>query len=311
MHSLADEIREIPTRAAACLARHRSLRLPARVPYIGMGSSYVAALTALHAGADIETYVASEYVHYLSPQRAKLGVLISQSGETSEVLWAAERLTRAIAITDNPSSSLARLAKVQKMIDIGAGPEEAFSSTKTYINTLVALYQGLGMNPSAGVRALTTHAARHKTEGYAAAASIARRLARPVSGLFVLGSGPNLGSAYEAALTLTETTKRAWTGMSVAQFDHGPKEAADNAVIILLVARGKSEKRMLLLKNLLAKKTRAHIIVFRESKLSEPLSPFGLVPRVYWCMEALARHLKLERSPHLGAKITRTPRTAR
>ena len=70
-----------------------------------------------------------------------MGVLISQSGESSETLWCRELFHKVIAITNEAESSLARSPNVKELILLNAGKED-YSSTKTYINTLVVLYNG-------------------------------------------------------------------------------------------------------------------------------------------------------------------------
>ncbi len=37
----------------------------------------------------------------------------------------------------------------------------------------------------------------------------------------IIGSGPNYATAMEGALTFSETTRQAWTAMSVSGYDHG------------------------------------------------------------------------------------------
>jgi len=109
-----------------------------------MGSSYYTCLTLKYAGKNIKPEIASEYFNYISPGKVSpLGVLISQSGESSETLWCRELFKEYVAITNEPDSSLAKATNVMEVIPLLAGREK-YSSTTTYINTLVVLYKGFG-----------------------------------------------------------------------------------------------------------------------------------------------------------------------
>jgi len=87
MSKLLDEILEVPGRAEACYQENKGIQLPTGVPYLGMGASYNAALTLQDCNKDIKSFAASEYYDYLSDKVLPLGVLISQSGQSSEVIW--------------------------------------------------------------------------------------------------------------------------------------------------------------------------------------------------------------------------------
>lgn len=304
MRGLFEEIQEIPDRAQDCLAMHQGLELPRNVPYIGMGSSYYAPLTLFYCGIDITPYIASEYHYYLTRGRKKNGVLLSQSGESSETIWNLDSFEHVTAITNKPHSPLGRAPNVDRLVDIAAG-EENFSSTKSYLNTLVTLYVGLGINPTPAIEILRqkfdsmqqlaqTHA--HKIIAYLDA--------QPVKGLYILGSGPNYGTALEAALTLGETTKLSWVGLPAAQYDHGPKEAADNSIVLILNAYGKDQKRIESIKKTLQTSSNALIIELNEDALPEPMSPVTLTAQLNWLMNYLADGLQVGPTFQLGKKVT-------
>jgi glucosamine--fructose-6-phosphate aminotransferase (isomerizing) len=123
----------------------------------------------------------------------------------------------------------------------------------------------------------------------------------------VIGEGPNMGTACEAALVLSETTKFPWIGISAGQYDHGPKETAESSAILFLNGGGKSAKRIEYLKKLLTSKTDAAVLELREENLPEALSPFPLSVRVCFFMNYLADHLKIQKTFHLGSKVTKVP----
>jgi glutamine---fructose-6-phosphate transaminase (isomerizing) len=239
MKDLDAEVEEIPAKAALCYEKNKNIKLPFGVPYIGMGASYDAALTLFYLGKDILPYIASEYHSYIAKNAQPLGVFISQSGETSETLWAAEQFTEYIAITNHAESQLGRAEKAKQVFELHAGAE-GFSSTKTYINTLITLYSGLGIDAKRAVDVLQERWAELKERAIKAAEQAAGYSdGKIISGRYVLGSGPNVGTARQAALVLSETTRLAWNGMPVAQYDHGPKETAENSVVVVLNSNGK------------------------------------------------------------------------
>lgn len=316
MSALCDEILEAPRRAEECLEQNRGVELPRNAPCLGMGASHYAALALSGGGAPIVPEVASEYFHYRSQPEKTVprGVLVSQSGETTETLWNLARFDEVIAITNNPSSTLAKSPNTKRVIELCAG-EEMFSATKTYINTLVVLFSGLGIDPTPGIARLQTIGAEYEAGAEEHAAAIADFLSSrapdprtPVSatvnGFFVLGDGPNAGTAYEAALALTETTKFPWLGMSVSQFNHGPKEAARDSVVVFLNGGGKAERRIATMREFLGARTNACVIELKENSLDELLTPFPLVFSAYLFMDSLLDMLKIDPAITLGSKIT-------
>lgn len=303
MRGLIDEINEIPLVARKALEGHAGLVLPTRVPYVGMGSSYYASLVARYAGREIDPQIASEYYGYLSPGKLPQGVLLSQSGESSETVWCRDLFDSYVAIVNDFDSTLVRSPGVSQAVDLMAGTE-SYSSTKTYINTLVVLFLGLGIDPTSAVEkierdftAFSDHAQKHAD---AITAYIERN---SVTGCYVVGSGPNVGTASQVGLVLSETLKRSWVSMQVAQYDHGPKETADNSIVLLLDARGREAKRMSQVREMLSS-TSALVVDIVEDELGETLSSIPLAVRSFLLMNALADRLGVGDTFSVGGKVT-------
>lgn len=311
MEGLLKEISEIPERAFDCYQKNRGIKLPFGVPYLGMGASYYSPLTLFYCGKKINPGISSEYYYYLSDGIKPAGVLISQSGETSETIWASDKFRKVITITNNPCSSIGKLKKSEKNIQVCAGPEE-FTSTKTYVNTLITLYLGLGTNPLKGINAIRSNFDDYKEQAKQQADKISKYIfSRRASGLYILGSGPNMGTAQEGALTLSETTKIAWTGLSVSQYDHGPKETAENSVLIVLNSGGRDKKRIDFLKKDLRNKSNALIVELSEDKLLENLSPLTLIVRLNLVMNYMADQMDIKEMFRVGRKITSVSKSIR
>ena len=306
--TLRSEINEIPQRARDVQRATIGLELPADVPYLGMGSSYFAALTARYAGLPVQPELASEYDMYLRDACSEYeACLISQSGESTETLWCRDNFDEITVLVNDMDSTLAGSSNATEVIDLLAGPEE-FSSTKSYINTLIALYQGHGVDCADAVDRLSKYF-EEKAELQVALAQIlalaieGRIAAREPAGLYVLGSGPNLATAHQSALVLTETTKLPWTAMSVAAFDHGPKEAAAGANIIMLNGKGRDSARIRALEAIL--RPIDCLVVAVESSGGDPLlSPIGLFAQVALLMDELANNLNVGDPFVVGGKVT-------
>lgn len=87
----------------------------------------------------------------------------------------------------------------------------------------------------------------------------------------------------------------------------GPKECADDTILIILNAKGKDAKRIELVKNiLLSTKTNVEIVELVENDVSEILSPMSFIVRLNLIMNALADLLYKDQefSFKIGGKVT-------
>lgn len=306
MEQLYQEVNEIPQSAKECFEKNNGFLLPRRVPYLGMGASYYALLTLYYAGAEIQPYIASEYYHYFSSKKLPKAVFISQSGETSDLIQCLGKFQNIITLTNNPGSSLSVSSKTKKVILLHAGKEKS-AATKTYINTLITLYLGFGIDPSPAIaRMQEKFGIWQKTAKNNAKKIYSYLKKQKVSGLYVLGSGQNAATAQETALALSETTKLGWQGMSISQYDHGPKETANNSIVIFLRSKGKENERLKQISILLKKKSNALVLEVSENVLSENLSPITLIAQAYLVMNYLTDFLDITYTYKLGGKVTKT-----
>ena len=306
--SMYDEIKEIPAAARRCQQRCKDVSLPLHVPYIGMGSSYFAPLTLFYAGVPVSPFIASEYFHYLhGGEKRDQAVLISQSGESSETLWCMDLFRSYHAIVNDPGSSLTKGKNISGKYFIYAGQEE-HSATKSYVNTLITLYCGFGIDPEEAVKKTERQIAEYEKTALTMAKRITERMNQDtVKGIYIVGSGPNIGTAHEAALILSETTKIPFIGMPMAQYDHGPKETARDSIVIAINPDGKNFRRT---KQLLKKVQEAGAGVFalEEPGLPEILSPLTIIIPLNFLAYFLAVERGVSSTFTVGDKITRTER---
>ncbi len=305
MEDMLREILAIPQAAWVCYENCQSVVLPPSVPYLGMGSSYYAPLVLRYCGKEIYPEIAAEYFNYISPGKTEpMGVLISQSGESSETLWCRDLFKEFIAITNESQSELARSKKAKGVILLNAG-REGFSSTKTYINTLVILYNGFGIDIRAALENIYASLEMYREWGEKTASELADYIRKEkINGICFTGSGPNVATACQAALIFTETTKLFAAGLPLSQYDHGPKESASGSLVFMLQSEGSSKTRT----EQLAEKLTiigAQVIPVVELSLPEILSPFILIIKTNFLSYYLARELGINRAFNVGGKITR------
>ena len=154
-----------------------------------------------------------------------LYLVISQSGKSPDLLRNAEAAkaagARVVALVNVEDSPLAQLADT--VIPLGAGAERSVAATKSYLASLAAILQLCAYwrdDPTliAALDALLAAMARAwecdwtaLTDGLVDAHN-----------LFVVGRGPGLAAAQEAALKFKETCGLHAEGYSSAEVKHGP-----------------------------------------------------------------------------------------
>ncbi|WP_338869109.1 hypothetical protein WBJ53_19285 [Spirosoma sp. SC4-14] len=308
MNPILNEILEIPARARDVL-NSPTTSLPVYVPYLGMGSSYFAPLAFKYMGVPIQPELASEYVYYSTKgQKAPMAVLLSQSGRSSEVLWCREIVDQYVAVSNYSTSDLCTAPNVARVVPIMAG-EEYYSSSKTYVNTLIALFKGFGLSPDAAVTLIAENFQQYREQGHKLAEEVlAVRSQFPIHGMYVTGSGPNIGTAYEAALILSESTKLNFHGLPMAQYDHGPKETAKDSIVIQILAKGPAYERTQRLSEMITK-AGAHVFtvevpVQSANAVDEHLSILHNIIPFNFMAYYMAEKLNIGETFVVGGKVT-------
>lgn len=247
MSQMLNEIGEAPDIVARVIANLAAIQaVAARIraldpPFVSLaarGSSshagtYLRALIGRDLGLTAAAAMPSLASVYHRPQRLKaaLFIAISQSGRSPDLIATADQARAAgaltLAIVNDIASPLATACEL--VLDIQAGPERSVAATKTVIATiatglaLVRAWAGLPLN-------LAPLPAR-----LAAAPdwpAFADTLVT-TNNIFIIGRGPALGIAKEAALKLAETCGIAGIAHSAAELAHGPMALAGPAFPIL------------------------------------------------------------------------------
>ncbi len=222
----------IPNRALRSLVT----QWPPTVVFTGMGSSLFAAYPAQAylstAGIRAVAWETAELLHhhlkFIGPDT--LLVVVSQSGETVEVLRLLESLPRKVgivAVANVEESTLVRHARV--LLPMMAGRQAAVS-TKTYTSAVAVLMYLAFAVAGQPQRTLTQalNAAIGEEEKLLDRAEV---VIPPLAEFFnqppyitLLARGADLASAYQGALIFKEVVRVGAEPMSAAQFRHGPME---------------------------------------------------------------------------------------
>ena len=303
MNPILAEILEIPEKALIAL-QSEVIELPLKVPYLGMGSSYFAPLAFKYMGIDIQPEIASEYFTYLSFNKKKpLAVILSQSGKSTEALWCSQLFDRYIAVSNLTHNALSTAANVAGVVAMQAG-EEQYSSSKTFINTLIVLFKGFGLDPAAAVELLIKKMDEYEHKGKQMAEDVYALLTQKhVHGIYITGSGPNIGTAMEAALILSESTKISFQGLPMAQYDHGPKETAEHSLVIQILAKGKSYERSLKLSETI-KASGAYVMTVEEPEAEEHFSILHNIVPFNFMAYYLSQKMGITDTFTVGGKVT-------
>lgn len=219
----------------SCAARIRHAR--GRVIFSGMGASFFAAMPAVsrmeQQGCAVQALESAELLHYGTPalRREDIGVLISRSGGSIEVVRLAEKMRAAgmtiLGVTNVAQSPLQKLA--DETLVIGALADQLIA-VQTYTGTVLALLllaEQVTAGRSERLIDLSLAALPLLSEFIATAERASDDGHEWLDGrspLYLLARGPALASACEGALLLHETAKSAAVAMSSGQFRHGPVE---------------------------------------------------------------------------------------
>jgi len=206
---------------------------PRLVMLVARGTSDNAAqfgryLLEVTTGIPVTLAAPSIFTLYNAPFRFEgvLVVAISQSGESTDTNLVVERArehgARTLGVTNEPASTLARIA--QHVFLVHAGREQSIAATKTYTGQLLMLYllaYALGANIAQDDLAKVPEYASRALE---LEPEIARRAERYrfMDHAVVIGRGLNYANAFEFALKLMETCYVVAERFSSADLLHGP-----------------------------------------------------------------------------------------
>ena len=335
---MAQECRAAPDNVAVQLARdterygHLAALLrehpPIQAVTIARGSSdhaahYLAYLLMHRLGLWVSSMPMSLVTLYGSPMRCQgvLALALSQSGQSPDLIAPVEHLrrggARTVAWVNQPDSPLAAAAEFD--LPLHAGPELSVAATKSYIAQLVAAARLVAhwQQDEALLGALQALPERLQAAAHLDWSRAVDAL-RGTTRLFVIGRGPCLAVAEEAALKFKETCGIAAEAFSSAEVQHGPMALVrDGFAALVLAPRGPAQAGTMALAQRLRDQGATVLLAAPPGTpgadlplamaAHELLDPITLVQSFYPMVEQLARERGMDpdRPPHLR-KVTRT-----
>jgi glutamine---fructose-6-phosphate transaminase (isomerizing) len=227
---------------------------------IACGTSYNAGLIGEYIieellGIPTNVVFGSEFNHrrVIFPNEA---IVISQSGETADVLSAIKTMQNAgvkmLAITNVQGSTVSRLCN--RTIYTKAGPEVSVAATKSFIAQLISIYQLVLSHPGINNNIRDQLATEIKTlpskaeklfELEPQIMECAEYLAKSKD-VFYVGRGINFPVALEGALKLKEISYIHAEGYAAGELKHGPLALLSAGVPVITIAAQDSNYELML-----------------------------------------------------------------
>ena len=229
---LAERLRSAPPRAIVTCARGSSDHAATFARYLI--ETRLGLLTSSAAPSVSSVYEAG-------PDLAGTVMLaISQSGASPDLLATVSSAKAAgahiVALVNAESSPLAQLA--DHLIPLGAGPERSVAATKSFIASLSAVVQLVASwSGERELAAALLEAPEQLARAWELDWSAATARLTAASNLYVIGRGPGLAIAQEAALKFKETCGLHAEAISAAELRHGPMALVGAGFPLLIFAQ--------------------------------------------------------------------------
>ena len=246
---------------------------------------------------------------------------VSQSGRSPDIVAmqsaAGEGGALTVSLTNMASSPLA--AGSDHAVDIRAGSELGVAATKTYVNSILAGLMLLSAwTEDADLQAVFQRLPEQLGKAVALDWSPLALSVESETSLFILGRGPALAIAHEAALKFKETCNQHAEAYSAAEVLHGPVSMVGTGFPVLaLAARDSAEPSVIETADRLAADGAAVHVTSDEAAhgnripfvdTGHPLTDaLALIVPFYGFVEALARERGLDPDkPEKLKKVTET-----
>jgi len=220
---------------------------------LACGTSYNAGLVGKYVFEEllkipVRVEYASEFNYYPHSLARTMAIVITQSGETADVIRAARRLQetgcRVLAITNVVGSTISRLAN--QTIYTSAGPEISVASTKSFMAQLALLYWLVMSYSREDIKRradmiMEIRQIPSKIQQILNNKQSIEKCAKYLSGfenIFFIGRGVNYPIAMEGALKMKEISYIHAEGYAAGELKHGPFALlSKDTPVVVIVAR--------------------------------------------------------------------------
>lgn len=256
MSLMLEEALNAPERVRGQLARNQSVlselgeRLRSEAPRAAMtvargssdhAASYLAYLCMQSRGIPVASLPPSLSTLSNAPWKleGQLAIAISQSGQSPDLVASQKALKEGgaltLALVNTPESPLGKISDVE--IPLFAGEERSVAATKSYLSTLSAAAQLMAywnddQTLLGALEELPDRLGEAAVQDWSSALDVLGNSER----LMVIGRGPGLAIAQEAALKFKETCAIQAEPFSGAEVRHGPMALIEPGYPVLVFA---------------------------------------------------------------------------
>ncbi len=209
----------------------------------GCGSSYIAGLYGkkimetenLYSIKNIECINACDYNKLLPKYGSTVAIILSQSGETADLLGIIEHLKKnniyTISCTNNPNSQIS--LKCNKNIDLCLGREISVAATKSFTAFMKFFITFIGGIINDDYSSIITKYMNIDFSEFSRFKCI-----------FVLGSNINYPISLESSLKLKELTYTFSQGYPIGELKHGPFALINKNTLIFIIATTRNQTEL-------------------------------------------------------------------
>lgn len=292
---------------------------------LACGTSYHAALVAKYVmeellAVPIRVELASEVNHRERVVPISSAIVLTQSGETADVLVSMKKLIAAncsiLAITNVRGSSASRLAS--RTLYTEAGPELSVAATKSFIAQLMELYKLTLQQPVVNeelrkqlicdLRLMPDYAQRI-LDNDSCIIDCARYLSR-YSNVFYIGRGINYAIALEGALKTKEISYIHAEAYAAGELKHGPFALLqEDTPVVAIVSQDSTYDAMLTnIKEVKSRKSPVVALVGEDDHETEKLVDIVIrVPNTHSILSPIVNTIALQLLAYYAAKYKDCP----
>ena len=225
------------------------------VYFVGCGSSYYLSLAAsryftLKTGIEAKAIPGGEvyfaFDENIGKRTKKAGILISRSGESTEVLLAGEKFKEVgiptLGVTIERGSSLTKIANDSMVLPV---TEDSIVMTCSFSSILEALEIMIDRLAGEDLKKFSDILKRSRDVVEKSFEIVGKMKLYSHKRFVFLGLGIYEGIAREGALKLEEMSLSTTEAFSTYEYRHGPKSMVEEGILITLISRGSEGERKL------------------------------------------------------------------